>query len=229
MLSETSGLLDPGALAIVVGGTALATCARMGWRDVHAALQAAARLGRSGFDEDGNRALLARNIREIRERGHLAARLAFPPDPATVDLLDSYLTSGSIETLHRMAQQGRAAREAKSARAASVFENAGEVAPVFGLVGTLIAITQLMPDIGSGAAESVMTAIAGAVVSTLYGVLLAQLVCFPLGRAILRQRQSEEAVRGGLVDWFENELSETRSPGRSPVPPKITPKLRDVA
>jgi chemotaxis protein MotA len=221
MLSEAGGLLDPGALAIVAGGTALATLARTGWHDVAAAARAAARMGRSGFDADANRAMLARSLRDIRERGHLGARVIAAPDPATARLLDAYLTSGSIAALLDASDEGSKAREAASARAASVFDSAGELAPVFGLVGTLLAITQLMPELGAGPVETVMASIAGAVVSTLYGVLLAHLACFPMARAILRARAHEEEARGALAEWFADELSETRVP--------LGPRLRGAA
>jgi chemotaxis protein MotA len=221
MLSEAGGLLDPGALAIVVGGTALSTIARAGWHDVAVAVRAAARITRSGFDSDANRALLARSLRDIRERGHLGARVIAAPDPATARLLDAYLTSGSITALRDAAGEGRSVREAASARAASVFDSAGELAPVFGLVGTLFAITRLMPGLGAGPVETVMASIAGAVVSTLYGVLLAHFVCFPMARAILRARAREEEARETLTEWFADELSETRVP--------LGPRLRGAA
>nr|WP_281494475.1 MotA/TolQ/ExbB proton channel family protein [Qipengyuania sp. S6317L1] len=111
----------------------------------------------------------------------------------------------------KLARAQRLKREINSVAAVRVYENAGELAPVFGLVGTLFAITQLMPDLSASASQTVMRSVAGAVLSTLYGVLSAHLVFYPLARAVERKGDREETERTMLLDWFENELTDGRS------------------
>lgn len=226
MLSETvassegamGGFFDPAAMVVVLAGTLLATIARCGGREIKAAGHALIRLGGSTFDEDANRAALARSVSAIAKRGHLCAETSTPPDAATARLVDAYVVSGSLDLLHSTARAERAQREIAMAQAVRVFEFAGELAPVFGLVGTLFAITQLTPSSSSSTAEVTMAAVSTAVLSSLYGVLTANLVCVPLARAIERRGEREEEVRADLLDWFDAELAGGSTRSVIPVP-----------
>jgi chemotaxis protein MotA len=219
--AELTQMLDAGALVIVFAGTFFATVARCGWRDLNIAAKALCRLGRSGFDESTNRASLARSIRQIGKTGPLCADIPLPPDPSTARLVEAYLRTGSLEALHLIRRSERARREVARAQAVRTFEYAGELAPVFGLVGTLFAITQIAPLAGTNIATSTMGAISTAVLSSLYGVLTAHLLCIPVAHAIERRGEREEALREELARWLNAHL-EVDQPSRVPL-------LKDVA
>lgn len=214
---DMMNLFDPVALGVVLAGTIMATIARSGWSQVISAVHALGTLTVRGFDADANRAALARLVPGIRERGPLCLDPPMPPDPEISRLLHDYLSKGEIEPPLQAARVHRMARERKAQAAASVFEQAGELAPVFGLVGTLLAITQLAPVGDNNAAQITMTAVAGAVLSTLYGVLAAHLVWVPLARAIERRSAEQEHARSELLLWFEDEVSRARSSHPAPL------------
>lgn len=218
-MTEATGLLDPMAMAIVLIGTILATLAREGWQDVRIAVAAVARLGRNGFDANATRSALARTVGAINRLGHLGAEPVDPPDEATTGLLNAYIRSGSIDAMMKLARTQRIERDIRSVAATRVYETASELAPVFGLVGTLFSITQLMPDMENSATDIVMASVAGAVLSSLYGVLSANLVFSPLARAIERRSDKEEAERSLLLEWFESELADVRN-----TPARIAPE-----
>jgi chemotaxis protein MotA len=93
-----------------------------------------------------------------------------------------------------------------------VFDYAGELGPVFGLVGTLFAITQLVPGAASAAAVddptiTTLAAVGTAVLSSLYGVLTAHLVCIPVAHAIERKGEREEDARSRLAEWLACEIA----------------------
>lgn len=217
-MTEATGLLDPLALAIVLAGTILATLAREGWQDVATAVASALGLWGKGFEAGATRSALARTVREINERGHLGAKLYDPPDEATTRLLNAYIRSGSIDAMMKLARTQRLERDIRSVAATRVFETAGELAPVFGLVGTLFSITQLMPDMETSSADIVMASVAGAVLSSLYGVLSANLLFAPLARAIERRGDKEEAERSLVLEWFEDEIMDGRKAASSRTP-----------
>ncbi|BDI60088.1 MotA/TolQ/ExbB proton channel family protein [Qipengyuania nanhaisediminis] len=200
---SAADLFDSGALVVVLAGTLLATVARCGRGELRAAAKALPALVRARIDRDANQAALARNAGAIAARGHLCAESPPPPDPTLARLVDIYLVSGSLEAVRVQARADRAGREIARAQAVRVFEFAGELAPVFGLVGTLFAITQLVPVAGASTAEVTMAAVATAVLSSLYGVLTAHLVCVPLARAVERRGEDEEETRCVLIDRFE--------------------------
>lgn len=224
MQTGFGALIDPGAMAIVIAGTLLAVAARCGWRDVKAALVAVSRFGSASFDPDTNRAELARTIAEVRARGHLCATRPLPPDASIARVVQQYLLTGSVDVLQLGARAERAKREITRARAVRVFDYAGEIAPVFGLVGTLFAISQLDPATGDNAAQTTMAAVATAVLSSLYGVLTAHMIYLPIASAIDRRGEREEAARAALIEWFEEEVQDKKPSPR----PKLA-NLKDAA
>lgn len=206
MPDTMTSLFDPGALAIVVVGTIFACAVRCGWRDFGAALRQAGGLVRRGFNPKANRKALARALTAIQRDGTHRADPLLPPDRALGMMLETYLRHGTLETLHNARRAQRALDEARRISAAQVFVWAGELAPVFGLIGTLFAFTQLAPMVGEDTVRLTMSAIATAVLSTLYGALLAHLLCYPLASAIERRGLDEEREREALADWFVEQV-----------------------
>lgn len=225
MSSTPSSLFDPGALAIVVTGTLLATVVRCGWRDFGAGLQAAGRLLRSGFAVEANRKALAIAIGAIQREGQRCAAPALPPDRTLALMLETYLRHGTLDALASMRRAGRAIDESQRVSAAQVFGLAGELAPVFGLIGTLYGLTQLAPaGDGFDATATIMGAVSTAVLTSLYGALIAHLVCFPLASAIERRGQAEEQAREALTEWFIAQIGATEATTQA-----RRVQLRDVA
>lgn len=224
MPSSISALIDPGAFMIVMAGTVLACAARCGWQNFGAALREAGALLKPGFDDDANRKALAQAITAIRRDGPHRADPALPPDRALGMMLETYLRYGSIEVLRRTRRSERALDEARRVSAAQVFVWAGELAPVFGLIGTLYGFTQLTPNTAATTTVTIMAAISTAVLTSLYGALLAHLLCFPLASAIERRGLSREQSREALAEWFADQVAAPAIPPRDG-----RPHLRGVA
>lgn len=208
MLSKAALLFDPEALVIVLLGTLLATVARCGWREIETAARAAVALLSPAFDAAANRAALARIAIAINAFGYRRVEEPPPPDGAIAGLVDGVIRAASATHLQANARAQVIRRDAARFEARRVFESAGELAPVFGLVGTLFSITQLVPSAGLSPAETTMASVATAVLSSLYGVLLAHFMCLPIARAIERRGQREERARKEALDWFESALNE---------------------
>ncbi|GAA0756883.1 chemotaxis protein MotA [Erythromicrobium ramosum] len=201
-LPNLSHLFDPGSLGIVVVGTVLATVARCGWRDFGAAIKVASGLVRRPFQIEANRKALAKALSAIQRDGHHRADPALPPDRALSLMLETYLRHGAPEALGQVRRAERALDEARRVSAAQVFVWSGELAPVFGLIGTLYGLAQIDPAAGADATAMIMGAVSSAVLTSLYGALLAHLVCYPLASAIERRGLIEEQNRETLAEWF---------------------------
>lgn len=213
-----TNLIDPGSLAIVAGGTLLASAARCGLRALWAAPREAAGLLSRGFDVEANRRVLARALSELGRDGLRRADPALPPDRTLALMLETCLRGGAPERLDGLRQTCEEALTLRRAEAAQVFAMAGELAPVFGLVGTLIGLAQLAPSSGAGAIV-ISEAVSGAVLTTLYGVLIAHLICLPLAAAIERRAEGEAEARAALAEWFIRQLASTGNRGeRAPRP-----------
>lgn len=221
MMSALAPLIDMSAITIVIAGTWAAAAARSGRSGIASGARALLRLWHRGFDAGANRAALARCALSIRQNGALCSETDLPCDPDTAGWVERFLATGNVEKLHEAEQEAREKRVADRASGAKLFEVAGELAPVFGLVGTLFAITQLMPGTATQAAETIMSSLASAVLSTLYGVLSAHLLYFPLARAIERRGEAEERARAAMMAWFLKETGPHRTRKAS--------RLRDAA
>ncbi|MFC3175376.1 MotA/TolQ/ExbB proton channel family protein [Novosphingobium bradum] len=213
-------LIDPTAALIVIGGMLLATLLRCGPGEIGVALRGfRAALGR-GYRADDGRAELAASVRAIREDGLLRARPADHVDPAFAEATEALVHDRSLDALLAALERHRARRLAEAGTAVRVFVQAAELAPVFGMAGTLVALSRLSasdlaaPTLNSG--EAITGAIALAVVTTLYGILLANLILAPVARLVERAAAREETARQEVVDWLAAQVAEAL-PRRHPV------------
>jgi chemotaxis protein MotA len=214
-----AALFDPSSAAIVVGGTALATFLRCGMTNCRLVITALAQLGRKHFDAAQTRAELAVQVREIQQDGLLRAQPHHFGDREFDEATDALIGSRSVAALLAAHESHKTRRLKASHHAATTLAQASELAPVFGLAGTLISLSQLPVDgIARGAYAG---AIGMAVLTTLYGLLLANLVLAPLARVIERAAAKEERERQLTVDWLAAQVA--------PAMPRMRPSPLDHA
>lgn len=206
-------LIDGPSALIVLGGTALATVLRCGIGDCRVTLGRLARLGRPGFDADGTRAELSAQIQEINRDGLYRAAPHRYADREFDEATGALIERRSLGALVERHEAHRARRLAQSERAVRTLAQAAELAPVFGLAGTLISLSQLPAE---GLARGAFTgAIAMAVTTTLYGLLCANLLLAPLARTVERAAMAEEAERQQVIDWLGAQVSGALPPARA--------------
>ena len=194
---DFSALVDPLSAAVVMGGTALATVLRAGLGECRATIATVRHLATREFDEDALRSDLARMVQDVRVDGLVRTEPDYFRDRASQKAARAMVDARNIALFHKQMARFRALRMADNRRAHATLAMAAENAPAFGLAGTLLALSQLPADPGQG----MNAALAGAVLTTLYGVLLAQLVLTPLAEAIRRSGEAEEQARDELMRW----------------------------
>ncbi|GGC40861.1 hypothetical protein GCM10011371_30360 [Novosphingobium marinum] len=203
---EFSALFDGTSAGLVVGGTVLGTFLRAGATDCRHAAAAVARLAKSRFDADFARAELAVQVREIRQDGLIRARPRHFGDNEFDEATDAMLGTRSVAALLSAHEEHKDRRVRSNARAVRTFSQASELAPVFGLAGTLVSLSQLPSEgLAQGAFAS---AISMAVLTTLYGLLLANLLLAPLARVLERAAEAEERERQAIVDWLAAQVTD---------------------
>jgi chemotaxis protein MotA len=203
-------LVDGPSAAIVLGGTLLSTVLRAGIGDCRYTLVKLAQLGSRRFDASAARSELAQQIQEIRKDGLLRAVPHHFGDREFDEATDALIGNRSVTALLAAHEKHKARRLGESTRAVRTLAQAAELAPVFGLAGTLVSLSQLPAD---GIAQGAITgAISMAVVTTLYGLLSANLVLAPLARMIERVALSEERARQELIDWLAGQVADACAP-----------------
>ncbi len=200
-----AAMLDPVGAAIVLGGTVLATLLGSGRGELAAMLADCARVLRRPFDFEQRRAEIARDVEAIRRDGLLRAQPCQSSDKdiaaATDALVHDRSPASLVATYEALLDKRIAARE----RGLRPLRLAAELAPVFGMAGTLFALSQMQT--AAGIDGELLVDIGLAILTTLYGLLLAHLVLNPLVRLIERRGLREDADRRKLIDWLTRQIA----------------------
>jgi chemotaxis protein MotA len=189
-------LLDPAAIAIVVGGTILAITLRTPLRDLFRAIAALRTLGRRRFDGEMLLQQIAALGRIAKRHGAMALDRTVIADPdiaAGIAAIVDGAAPGDVAVLIRHLRHTRIERHVA---AAEVWAGAAEVAPAMGMVGTLIGLAQMFATMSDPAA--IGGAMAIALLATLYGALLANLVFMPIANRLRAQGRSEAFERARI-------------------------------
>ncbi|MBF0401632.1 MAG: MotA/TolQ/ExbB proton channel family protein [Magnetococcales bacterium] len=83
-------------------------------------------------------------------------------------------------------------------RSISVLDSMAEFGPAFGMVGTLIGLVQMLANMSDP--NTIGPAMAVALITTLYGAILANLVCIPLAGKLTFYSEDERLVRQVIID-----------------------------
>ena len=217
---DLTTLIDGPSAAIVFGGTLISTVLRAGISDCRTTLVQLNQLGQRRFDGNRARSELAQQVQEIRQDGLLRAVPHHFGDSEFDEATDALIGQRSVEALIAAHERHKARRLADSNSAVRTLAQAAELAPVFGLAGTLISLSQLPAD---GLAQGAIAgAISMAVVTTLYGLLVANLLLAPLARMVERAAVAEERERQALIDWLARQL-EDACPQQTVLPMRAVP------
>ncbi|HWI62407.1 MAG TPA: MotA/TolQ/ExbB proton channel family protein [Symbiobacteriaceae bacterium] len=192
--------IDLNALAVTVGGTLAATLMHYPLPRLKAGLKALRTcLRRSRADETARMIdTLTGYAESARREGVLAleqeAELA--EDRFLRKALQLLVDGTDADELRAILEADLAGLEARNKQNAGLFESMAQVAPGFGMLGTLIGLIQMLRRM-EGTAALGMT-MATALLATFYGVLLANLVFQPLAGK-LKVTGAEEVLRRELI------------------------------
>jgi len=212
---DISALWDANGAAIVLGGTLLATFLACGRREITAAARSLGALLKPRFDYEKARAEIARDVEEIRHDGLLRAHPLHTSDREIALVSDALIHDRSLRSL--IATHERCQRQRQSSRLAALapVRQAAEMAPVFGMAGTLFSLSQM--QVGDMGDAQLLASVAMAIVTTLYGLLLANLAFHPLARLMERRMLAEDEDRQRLIDWLAAQLAQGSSNTRTPM------------
>ncbi len=196
MSTIVAQLLDPYALAIVGGGTALAMGLRNTRGDLFRALKALRTLHRSPFPADPLIAQIASLARIARRHGVMALDRTIIADADVAAAVAAIVDGATPEATEKLIGWCCQARIERHARAIDVWTGAAEAAPAMGMIGTLIGLARMFANLTDPAA--IGAAMAVALLATLYGALLANLVAVPIANRLRTAARAEAFERQRL-------------------------------
>lgn len=193
---------DPTSLVLVIIGSAVITALRCGLSETRRAAQSAAALLRAPFDRAQAKAEMAKQVREIADDGFVRAEPHHIGDGEFDNLTDLLISRRSIDALLEEHERYKVDRADRAVRAMRVFDTAAESGPIMGLAGTLIALASQR----SGGSADLVSAVGMAVLTTLYGLLVANVIYAPVSAAIARRNEREEEDREAVLAWLGDGL-----------------------
>lgn len=194
---------DPVSFALVLGGSVVVTTLRCGWAETRRAAKLGLSLVGPPFDPVEAKAEMAKQVHEIADDGFVRAEAHHIGDGEFDNLADLLISRRSIDALFQEHEHYKFERANAATRASKVFDVAAEAGPIMGLAGTLIALAAQQ---GGGSAD-LTGAVGTAVLTTLYGLLIANLVYAPISAVIARRNQREEGDREAVLAWLGDRLA----------------------
>jgi chemotaxis protein MotA len=102
--------------------------------------------------------------------------------------LDLVITGYAPDRIREMMHTVADAEFERGCAPVGVLRNMAATAPAFGMVGTLIGMVILMQNIGSDMA-SIGSGLGLAMLATLYGLLIARIICLPAAEKLLKKQE----------------------------------------
>lgn len=244
LIAAATGFLDPVSLLITVGGTLAVTRVTFS----RARLAGASHRLHEALTDEGDAGTVIGSLKRLarihRVEGAIALERAAAeePDPflrSAVALAAEIRDSGELE--HVLAGEARLrASEGEAAR--QVMITLGKLFPAFGLIGTLIGLVLLMRNLAGADLDSIAPGLGIAVLTTLYGAVLSNVVVLPLatklqvhlarralmmqmiieGTLMLQRREYPSRIERALRAYIGMPLGELRRtpPSAAPVEPE---------
>ena len=189
--------LDPVALAIVLGGTMVAVLLRTSLGDLGRGLAALRTLGRRCFDAEPLLGQIAAFGRIAQRHGVIALDRSVIADSDLAAAVAAIVDGGSPERVSALLDQRRLARFERHRAAAEMWTGMADIAPAMGMIGTLIGLVQMFTAMRDP--KTIGAAMAVALLTTLYGAIVACLVATPVASRLKRHARHEAQERARLV------------------------------
>lgn len=107
-------------------------------------------------------------------------------DGISADVIRRTLTSEMHETIRRHEEGAR------------IFRGIGDAAPAFGMIGTLVGLVQMLANLKDPGA--IGPAMAVAMLTTLYGALIANLIALPIADKLESRTSDEESIKSLIIE-----------------------------
>ncbi len=224
---SVSNYLDPIGIAVVFGGTIAVAVITLPWnqsKEIMAALRSLATPRKSAYKEtliaciETIRALQeGRRVNDTQAEGLPGLVLRDGVELIGLGFRAERIQSILEERIFQWSEQRN--------RIAQSFRSLAKYPPAFGLVGTVLGLVSLMRAVSDGASSTEAgSRMAVALVATLYGLLVANLILNPAGENIAKtiveeKKEAEVAVQAIMLAVEKATLLESQEVLNSFVPP----------
>lgn len=199
------------SLLIVVGGVVSATVLRFPFDEVLTALGTGAKT--AFFDHRRSPSDLLEEVRTLaavaRRQGPMALERAPVSDPFLARGKQMIADGLSSEPLRVQLSRERDIEIERLVRGEQIFRSMGEAGPAFGLIGTVVGLVAMLTTMEDP--STIGPAMAVALLTTLYGALLAYVIALPIADKLAMKLEAQETNLSLMIDGLA-QVADRRSP-----------------
>ena len=198
-IDDLGAFIDTPSMLIVVGGSIMVVMLRSSLGEFLGAVSVLGKTFKNKLDDQGK---LIEQIVELatiaRKDGMIALEGQEIANPflakaisMLVDGTDASVIKGSLEREKDMTKM-------RHDQGAKIFSSWGEIAPAMGMIGTLIGLVQMLGNMSDP--KAIGPAMAVALLTTMYGAILANVFCLPIAMKLGNQADIEEASNEMIIE-----------------------------
>lgn len=198
---ELSWFWSLSSLLIVFGGTIAATFIAFPLRKVLSTLKVVKKAFSNNTYEVGMIINKVVNLANVARREGLLAL-----EEAVEEIVDDFLQKGVMlivdgtdpELVKNILETEIAFLEERHNEGKSIFDIMGTLAPAFGMIGTLIGLVAMLKQLDDP--SSIGPSMAVALITTLYGSLIANLICIPIAKKLKLKSREEILLKEIMIE-----------------------------
>ncbi|HHI5408944.1 MULTISPECIES: flagellar motor protein PomA [Vibrio] len=191
--------VDTVSVLIVVGGSVFVVMMKFTMGQFFGAGKIAAKAFMFKADEPED--LIAKIVEmadAARKGGFLALEEMEIPNPFMQKGIDLLVDGHDADVVRATLQKDIALTDERHSKGTQVFRAFGDVAPAMGMIGTLVGLVAMLSNMDDP--KSIGPAMAVALLTTLYGAVLSNMLFFPIADKLALRRDQETLNRRLIMD-----------------------------
>ncbi|HGF7191637.1 TPA: flagellar motor protein PomA [Vibrio cholerae] len=191
--------VDLVSIIIVVGGSVFVVLMKFEMGQFFGAGKIAAKAFM--FKTDSPEELIAKIVEmadAARKGGFLALEEMEIPNPFMQKGIDLLVDGHDADVVRATLQKDIALTDERHSKGTQVFRAFGDVAPAMGMIGTLVGLVAMLSNMDDP--KSIGPAMAVALLTTLYGAVMSNMVFFPIADKLALRRDQETLNRRLIMD-----------------------------
>lgn len=191
--------VDVVSILIVVGGSTFVVLMKFTFGQFFGAGKIAGKAFMFKADEPED--LIAKIVEmadAARKGGFLALEEMEIPNPFMQKGIDLLVDGHDADVVRATLQKDIILTDERHSKGTQVFRSFGDVAPAMGMIGTLVGLVAMLSNMDDP--KSIGPAMAVALLTTLYGAILANMICFPIADKLALRRDQETLNRRLIMD-----------------------------
>ena len=198
-IDDLGAFIDTPSMLIVVGGSIMVVMLRSSLGEFLGAVSVLGKTFKNKLDDQGQ---LIEQIVELatiaRKDGMIALEGQEIANPFLAKAISMLVDGTDASVIKGSLEREKDKTKMRHDQGAKIFSAWGEIAPAMGMIGTLIGLVQMLGNMSDP--KAIGPAMAVALLTTMYGAILANVFCLPIAMKLGNQADIEEASNEMIIE-----------------------------